>query len=85
MTKNEFDPKPDSPLTEAEWNVYSLLSKAFNVFIELPEKHVMDRQEFATAINALKYIVMSRLVARECQIYSLGGYLLGDEESTDDD
>jgi hypothetical protein len=61
-------------LTPEEWDVYSLLSEAWNRFIELPIYHRQDHIEFAQSVNALKNIVMSRPVCRELQKQDWPGY-----------
>ena len=60
----EFDPKPDSLLSVDEWQVYSLLSEAWNYYIELPV-YFPENPTFAFHINALKSIIMSRPVEKE--------------------
>lgn len=62
------DPE-NSVLTQEEWDVYSLLSIAYNAYIRLPILFQGDQREFAYSINILKNIVMSRAAERELKAY----------------
>lgn len=66
---NEF------PLMEsAEWDVYSALSTAWNLFVALPMLHPNDNLDMAHAINAAKNIIMSRPVAKIMAGLNWNGY-----------
>jgi hypothetical protein len=75
MPKFEWtrDNEPDI-LTPEEWDVYSLLSEAWNRFIQLSELHKEDTADFMRGINALKSIVMSRPVEKALQALDWPGY-----------
>ncbi|MHC4413203.1 MAG: hypothetical protein ACYSW6_09610 [Planctomycetota bacterium] len=47
-------------LTEQEMEVLMLTRDLANDFLELPEFHVDDRQEFVLAIHSIQNIIMSR-------------------------
>lgn len=69
----------NSLLSHEEWDVYSKLSEAWNLFIKLEKLHVQDNIEFMHHINALKNILMSRPVARELKVQGITGYVKDDE------
>lgn len=54
----------NTSLTSNEMAVYNSLSNAYNQFIKLPILFNYDQPEFATHINALKNIVLSRPAVR---------------------
>jgi len=64
MNFTEFEPKPDSLLSVEEWEVYSLLSEAWNKYVTLPSLFP-EQPTFAFHINALKSIIMSRPIEKE--------------------
>jgi hypothetical protein len=61
-------------LTPEEWDVYSLLSEAWNRFIQLPRLHHEDTPEFMRGINQLKNLLMARPVERGLQAQDWPGY-----------
>jgi hypothetical protein len=63
-------------LEDKEWDVYSVLSTAWNRFIELPTLHPNDNIDFAHHINALKNIIMSRPVAKIMAGMKWNGYIV---------
>jgi hypothetical protein len=55
------NPNPDNELlTVNESNVLRQLAEAWNQYIELPEVHPQDRDEFMRAIHAAQNIVLAR-------------------------
>ena len=59
----------DSVLSEEERNVLSLLATAWNAFLELPEEHPTERQEFMMHIHGAQRLVMARPTARSEQAF----------------
>lgn len=69
----------NSLLSHEEWEVYSRLSDAWNLFIKLERLHSQDNVEFMHHINALKNILMSRPVSRELKKQGIHGYIQDDK------
>lgn len=61
-------------LSSDEWDVYSYLSKAYNLFTDLPVLFKDDTTDFIYHINALKSILMSRPVEKEMLKRNRPGY-----------
>lgn len=51
-------------LSDEEKQIIHHLSEAYNLFVNLPNKHVSDDEEFARYIHILQRHVMSRLTRR---------------------
>jgi hypothetical protein len=47
-------------MLEKELEIISLLVNVWNKYLELPEQHCCDRQEFCDAIHRLQHLVMIR-------------------------
>jgi hypothetical protein len=75
----------NSLLSHEEWDVYSKLSEAWNLFIQLERLHSQDNVEFSFHINALKNIIMSRPVSRELVAQEINGYIQPEGEKGIDD
>jgi len=63
--RDDFNPPPDSLMNIQEWDAYSLLSAAFNAFLQLPSIFPGDQAEVGMHINAAKNVILSRPVMRE--------------------
>ena len=47
-------------MTEKELNLIEILANVWNEYLQLPEQHCNDRQEFCEAIHRLQHLLMIR-------------------------
>jgi hypothetical protein len=55
-------------ITEYEQRVVAVLGQAWNMFLELPDLHPSDRQEFMQAIHQAQNIVLARVGLRSSDL-----------------
>jgi len=53
-----------SGLTIREQEILELVTEAYNEFLQLPEQHSSDKEDFAKAVHILQAIIGMRIIRR---------------------
>ncbi len=61
-------------MTEEECACLEALSKAWNLFLNLPQHHPDDQVEFRRAIHAAQNILLARIALRGMKVEEPGGH-----------